>query len=206
MNDKSFKIGMHRRFYNKLLKDELEKKNLSYKKVCKKIKISAVQMSQIVNFRFNPSEDTRIKIACLLKIPIEHIFPEKYDEIYDRISPVQRDAEIEIKLLAIDSSEVLSLESHDDSEEIINNTDQGLLKKYVGQLLEGLPERDEAVIRYRFGIDDDTPRTLEEAGKKFGVTRERLRQIEAKAIDRIRTSISPKVGDEEMATKIASFL
>lgn len=52
--------------------------------------------------------------------------------------------------------------------------------------LENIPDREKQVLRLRFGLDDDKPRTLEEVGQVMGVTRERIRQIEAKALRRLR--------------------
>jgi RNA polymerase primary sigma factor len=49
-----------------------------------------------------------------------------------------------------------------------------------------LSERERDVIRMRFGLDGESPHTLEEAGKKLGVTRERVRQVEAKALAKLR--------------------
>ena len=49
-----------------------------------------------------------------------------------------------------------------------------------------MTEREEKVIRLRFGLEDGKPRTLEEVGQMFGVTRERIRQIEAKALRKLR--------------------
>ena len=61
---------------------------------------------------------------------------------------------------------------------------------------EGLTDREERVIRLRYGLDDGRPRTLEEVGREFGVTRERIRQIEAKAIRKLRhPSRSKRFGD-----------
>jgi len=62
-----------------------------------------------------------------------------------------------------------------------------MLKERLDFVLKQLTEREEQVIRLRYGIDDQTPRTLEEVGQKFGVTRERIRQIEAKAICKLRS-------------------
>ena len=54
------------------------------------------------------------------------------------------------------------------------------------RVLDSLDGREERVIRLRFGLDDGRPRTLEEVGHEFGLTRERIRQIEAKALRKLR--------------------
>ena len=61
-----------------------------------------------------------------------------------------------------------------------------LLKEQLGEVLETLTDREQKVLRLRFGLDDGRARTLEEVGKEFNVTRERIRQIEAKALRKLR--------------------
>ena len=61
-----------------------------------------------------------------------------------------------------------------------------LLKEQLEEVLDTLTEREERVLRLRFGLDDGRARTLEEVGQNFGVTRERIRQIEAKALRKLR--------------------
>ena len=63
---------------------------------------------------------------------------------------------------------------------------QTLLKEQLDEVLDTLTEREQKVLRLRFGLDDGRARTLEEVGKEFDVTRERIRQIEAKALRKLR--------------------
>lgn len=71
-----------------------------------------------------------------------------------------------------------------------------LLHEQLMEVLETLTEREQKVLRLRFGLDDGRPRTLEEVGKTFQVTRERIRQIEAKALRKLRhPSRSKKLKD-----------
>ncbi|GAA3749724.1 RNA polymerase sigma factor RpoD [Salinactinospora qingdaonensis] len=61
-----------------------------------------------------------------------------------------------------------------------------MLQEQLGGLLDALPEREQRIIRLRFGLADGHPHTLEEVGQEFGVTRERIRQIEAKTLAKLR--------------------
>ncbi|MBQ3166381.1 MAG: sigma-70 family RNA polymerase sigma factor, partial [Clostridia bacterium] len=61
-----------------------------------------------------------------------------------------------------------------------------MLKEHLIRVLDTLTPREEKVLRLRYGLDDGRPRTLEEVGKEFNVTRERIRQIEAKALRKLR--------------------
>lgn len=67
-------------------------------------------------------------------------------------------------------------------------------REQIHRLLETLTEREKGVIELRYGIDDGTQRTLEEVGKHFGVTRERIRQIEGKALKKLKKLAVPMAG------------
>ena len=71
-----------------------------------------------------------------------------------------------------------------------------LLKEQLADVLKTLTPREEKVLSLRFGLADGNPKTLEEVGKEFNVTRERIRQIEAKALRKLRhPSRSKKLKD-----------
>ncbi len=64
-----------------------------------------------------------------------------------------------------------------------------ILKEYVQNILQDLDPREQKILKMRFGLEDGVTHTLEEVGEEFGVTRERIRQIESKALERIREHI-----------------
>ena len=72
------------------------------------------------------------------------------------------------------------------------NVESVMLREHIDALLGDLKERERQVIVLRFGLEDGHPRTLEEVGKEFNVTRERIRQIEAKALRKLRNSVRSK--------------
>ena len=71
----------------------------------------------------------------------------------------------------------------------VDQASRQLLKEQMEEILDGLSERERKVLEMRFGLEDGTARTLEEVGQEFGVTRERIRQIEAKALRKLRHPI-----------------
>ena len=72
------------------------------------------------------------------------------------------------------------------------NVETVMLREHIDTLLADLKERERQVIVLRFGLEDGHPRTLEEVGKEFKVTRERIRQIEAKALRKLRNPVRSK--------------
>ena len=108
---------------------------------------------------------------------------EKIREIY-KIS--QEPVSLETPIGEEDDSHLgdfIKDESNMSPEEYATNE---MLKDEISDVLLTLTEREEKVIRLRFGLEDGKSRTLEEVGQLFGVTRERIRQIEAKALRKLR--------------------
>ena len=120
------------------------------------------------------------------------------EEIAEKMENITADKVREIQKIALDP---VSLETpigeEDDSHlgDFIEDketlspddyTNNQLLKDEIDNILQGLTEREEKVLRLRFGLEDGRTRTLEEVGKEFNVTRERIRQIEAKAIRKLK--------------------
>ncbi len=75
---------------------------------------------------------------------------------------------------------------------LVDVVSRTMLKTELEQAMKSLSDRERDVLRLRFGLDDDRPRTLEEVGKMFHVTRERVRQIEAKALRKMKNPLHSK--------------
>lgn len=132
-------------------------------------------------------------------------------EISDRMDPASRLSPERIREIEKIALDPVSLETpigeEDDSHlgDFIEDketqspsefTTKSLLKDELYSVMKDLTDREERVLRLRYGLDDGRPRTLEEVGKEFGVTRERIRQIEAKAIRKLRHPVrSKRFGD-----------
>ncbi|MCL2234500.1 MAG: RNA polymerase sigma factor RpoD [Firmicutes bacterium] len=93
---------------------------------------------------------------------------------------------LETKIGEDDDSALIDFVEDEKSEKPHEKTNATLLKEQLMNVLDSLDPREEMVLRLRFGMDDGHPRTLEEVGREFNVTRERIRQIEAKALRKLR--------------------
>ena len=138
-------------------------------------KLARVQRQMTLELNREPTEE---ELAKKINLPVD-----KIREIY-KIS--QDPVSLETPIGEEDDSHLgdfIKDERNMGPEEYATNE---LLKDEISEVLLTLTEREEKVIRLRFGLEDGKSRTLEEVGQMFGVTRERIRQIEAKALRKLR--------------------
>ena len=124
-------------------------------------------------------EPEPIELANAMKIPlekVEHIMKIKQD-IHSLDQSVRDDEEDSVLGDFVEDEDTVTPE-----ESAANQ----LLKEQVKDLLGSLSEREQKIVRLRFGLEDGKSHTLEEVGQEFSVTRERIRQIEAKALAKLR--------------------
>lgn len=136
----------------------------------------------------NGHEPTPEEIGAELDMPVDRV-----REIM-RIS--QEPVSLETPIGEEEDSHLGDFIPDDDAPAPAEAASQILLREELGDVLSTLTEREEKVLRLRFGLEDGRNRTLEEVGKEFNVTRERIRQIEAKALRKLRhPSRSKKLKD-----------
>jgi len=108
----------------------------------------------------------------------------------ERLRAVQRMAQQPISIQSpvgdADETHLGDLIEDKTAEDPVKATSFNLLKGKLGEVLHGLNQRERNILELRYGLMDGYPRTLEEVGKQYNVTRERIRQIEAKALRKLR--------------------
>ena len=109
--------------------------------------------------------------------------PEKVREI---MKIAQDPVSLETPIGEEEDSHLGDFVEDNDSPAPAESASQTLLREQISNVLHTLTPREEQVLRLRFGIEDGRPRTLEEVGRQFRITRERIRQIEAKALRKLR--------------------
>lgn len=136
----------------------------------------------------NGREPTPDEIAEFLGMPV--------DKVREILRVAQEPVSLETPIGEEEDSHLGDFIPDDDALAPADAASMSLLKEQLADVLKTLTPREEKVLSLRFGLDDGNPKTLEEVGKEFNVTRERIRQIEAKALRKLRhPSRSKKLKD-----------
>ena len=136
----------------------------------------------------NGHEPSAEEIAAELDMPLE--------KVREIIRVAQEPVSLETPIGEEEDSHLGDFIPDDDAPAPADAASHTLLKEQLGDVLSTLTDREEKVLRLRFGLEDGRSRTLEEVGREFNVTRERIRQIEAKALRKLRhPSRSKKLKD-----------
>ena len=148
-------------------------------------KLSRVQRSLLQTLGREPSPT---EVAAEMDIPVERVI--------EIMKVAQEPVSLETPIGEEDDSHLGDFITDEDAESPEESASFVLLREHMNGILRTLTDREETVLRLRFGLNDGRPRTLEEVGQEFGVTRERIRQIEAKALRKLRhPSRSKKLKD-----------
>jgi RNA polymerase primary sigma factor len=136
----------------------------------------------------NGHEPSADDVAMQLDMPVE--------KVREVMRVAQEPVSLETPIGEEEDSHLGDFIPDDDAPAPVDAASNSLLKEQLTNVLRSLTHREEKVLRLRFGLEDGRSRTLEEVGKEFSVTRERIRQIEAKALRKLRhPSRSKKLKD-----------
>ena len=138
-------------------------------------KVKKVSSQLLHEMGHDPSAE---EIAERLELPV--------DKVREIMRVAQEPVSLETPIGEEEDSHLGDFIPDDDAPIPAEAASQTLLKEQLADVLKTLTPREEKVLRLRFGLEDGRPRTLEEVGKEFNVTRERIRQIEAKALRKLR--------------------
>ena len=138
-------------------------------------KVKKVSSQLLHEMGHDPSAE---EIAERLEMPV--------DKVREIMRVAQEPVSLETPIGEEEDSHLGDFIPDDDAPIPAEAASQTLLKEQLADVLKTLTPREEKVLRLRFGLEDGRPRTLEEVGKEFNVTRERIRQIEAKALRKLR--------------------
>ena len=148
-------------------------------------KVKKVSSQLLHNNGHEPSAE---EIAAELNMPV--------DKVREIMRVAQEPVSLETPIGEEEDSHLGDFIPDDEAPAPAEAASHTLLKEQLDEVLTSLTEREAKVLRLRFGLEDGRPRTLEEVGKEFDVTRERIRQIEAKALRKLRhPSRSKKLKD-----------
>ena len=148
-------------------------------------KVIRVSRQLLQELGHDPSAE---EIAAEMNMPV--------DKVRDILKIAQEPVSLETPIGEEDDSHLGDFIQDDDASQPAEEASYTLLREQLEEVLKTLTPREEEVLRMRFGLIDGKPHTLEEVGKKFDVTRERIRQIESKALRKLRhPSRSKKLRD-----------
>jgi RNA polymerase primary sigma factor len=118
------------------------------------------------------------EIAQVMELPVSRV--------KSLLKIIQQPLSLDVTTVEDEDRPLADIIEDESAGEVSERLDGELLKHHLVRLLAGLTERERIVLQQRFGLDDSTPLTLAEVGKQFNATRERVRQIEEKALKKMR--------------------
>ena len=178
--------------FNAKMRKARERKKLTQKELGFRSGIGSASICAYENLRAWPDGNKARAICDVLgRTDVDEIFPIWMSEF---LKPRKTDFNIYINVdrVALEAPELLELPDSIEvnkktmEESVEKNVDNNLLRKDLSKVMETLNDRERKILELRFGLVDNNPHTLEQVGRKFGVNRERIRQVEAKALRKLR--------------------
>jgi len=159
----------------------------AYRRICQKINLAIANQARTIRIPVHMVETINKLLRTTRRLAQEYGHEPTNEEIASALNLTPERVE---EIMDLYHHEPISLKTSIVEDQASSAptevASQQLLKEQINNVLDNLSEREKKVIELRFGLEDGHPRTLEEVGKLFGVTRERIRQIEATALKKLR--------------------
>lgn len=171
--------------HNARLVDTRKELGITQRVMAQRVSVSQDRLRCIETLRAIPTEEEIVKIAYTLEKPTDYLFPESLLSAVEAGVFSRRKVELTApQVISLTNTQRLRL-AYDGETTMIEEVSRTLLAEEINKVLETLKPREQLVLRLRFGLDG-MPKTLEEVGRVLGVQRERVRQIEVKALRKLR--------------------
>ncbi len=181
-----FALGVKTSIFNSEVRKRRAAKGLSQLDMDKYLGLPRGTTSRLETFKEYPSYQRLEDIADFLESDVEALFPEWLRE--QKVKRSTYDREILVDKMSLEAPELKQIEAPAEIDAVVKAVDNQHLKKAITDGLELLTQRERKILRMRFGLDDSIPQSLDEVASEFGVTRERIRQIENKGLMKLRRS------------------
>jgi RNA polymerase primary sigma factor len=149
-----------------------------------------VHMVETINKMSKMQRKLTLELGCEPSVPeLAKALDMTEEKVMEIMQIARKPASLETPIGEEDDSNLGDFVADNNITTPEENVESVMLREHIDTLLKDLKERERQVIILRFGLEDGHPRTLEEVGKEFNVTRERIRQIEAKALRKLRNPV-----------------
>jgi RNA polymerase primary sigma factor len=180
----NFKVGVRTFIYHEKLKQLRQEKGWTQAQLAIFCGLKPQRYGLIEQLKTFPTQEEAQNISDILGIKVKELFPLWTFPMYK--NRPKHEQVIEVTPLQLQSVELKKLCAPDTFSDQEKQIDGELLKKEIIKVLKTLTAREGAVLKMRFGLEGGEPKDLEAVGREFGVTKERIRQIEAKALRKLK--------------------
>jgi RNA polymerase sigma factor (sigma-70 family) len=184
MEDK-FRLGIKHQIFNNEVRKRRIEMGYTQQDLAKVCGIGKQTIGHIETFRQYPDIKKAKRIAEVLQSDIKTLFPQWLEVLKGRKTTIITEHLVTERLIEHPELNLIPSEVGS-TEELENNTDLSLLKDNIQMVIKSLSEREQKVLKMRFGLDGNKEMTYDELGREFGVTRERIRQVECKALRKLK--------------------